>query len=381
MGIQLEVAHEYRPTSHFRWTIQSVVGFFLCLLHALWTRLTRPCAPRIFDSFRRPQLLGDCEKEPGRYADVYQVRPHIFSMTTLPTFDPQSHAQLLASLERRNAADAEFEAQVMALLAPVKKRLAEMARDNGDSVPVAHDSPPTPDLPLAPQMFYGRDHELSALVAMFSDGGQAHAALLGQEGTGKSALALALLHHPAIVGKFGPRRFFVPCAPLDGGADPLGLLASALGFTHTPGKDAVLVALASCPSDTLLVVDDLQPLTALQALLPELAALPRVSLLLTLRGARRPLGPIYTAPYPAPLGPLPLPAARALFRAISDLPAAELPPTAGEADAGADVDAVTIDALLHRAGCLPRPIAQLAQCAQYEPLAFLLARCAEEGGV
>ncbi|KAJ7662458.1 hypothetical protein B0H17DRAFT_1144325 [Mycena rosella] len=344
---------------------------FIYLFRARWTHLSRPYAPV---SLYEPRLLLDCEKDPQQYVDVQQV-----------------HVNLIARLKRREAADADFEAQVMALLAPVKKRLAEMARDSGESGPAAHDPAAAkdqhaaPDLPPAPQIFYGRDYELSALVGQFSQGGQAHTALLGPEGAGKSALALALLHHPEIVRKFGARRFFVECETSANAAGVCLRIASALGIPHTPSKDCVLSALTSFPGYSLIVLDDLEFPPALKELLADLSALPHVSLILTLRGARPPSGPTYTTPHPAPLGPLLLPVARAIFRAISDLPAAATDddmPTDVDADASSvDAAAALIDALLQRAGVLPGAIVLLAQRAQYEPLPFLFARCAKEGGV
>ncbi|KAJ7655926.1 hypothetical protein B0H17DRAFT_374802 [Mycena rosella] len=369
MSIQLEVSHEpLRRASAFQSAIQGLVGYFIRLLQALWSHVTRLYTP----AFHGSQLLLDCEKDPRRYVDMHQI-----------------HDNLLASFKRREAADAEFEAQVMTLLAPVKNRLAEMVRDT--AVPAACDSPAAcdqqgaPDLPPAPQIFYGRDLELSALVSRCSQRGKAHIAILGPEGAGKTVLALALLHHPEIGRKFGVRRIFVSCETSASAAGVCLRLASALGLPQVPNKHAVLAALAAFPGDSLIVLDHLEFPPALTELLTDIAAVPRVSLVLTLRGVQRPPGPVYTTPYLVPLGPLPLPAARALFHAISDLPPAA---AYGEAPKDVDVDAPPIDvavplidALLQRAGCLPQAIVLLAQHAQYEPLPFLLARCAEEGGV
>jgi hypothetical protein len=136
------------------------------------------------------------------------------------------------------------------------------------------------------------------------------------------------------------------------------------------------------------------------------------------------------------IGPLRLPDARALFRAIADLPAGacdehdhdeallvdvpvppaapttfvvdlsplktSLPPSpSSESDDAvlvglpvletslppspeydsneASDDAALVDALLERTRYLPRDIVCLAQRAQYEPLPFLLASCVEDG--
>ncbi|KAJ7189914.1 hypothetical protein GGX14DRAFT_607515 [Mycena pura] len=338
----------------------------------------------------------------------------VFSAAASSRLRERSCCSLSASLKRREAAEAMFETEVMALLAPVKLRLAEIARESV----LAHDRDAVSDLPPAPQLLYGRERELSALARMFAQGRQAHAALLGEAGAGKSTLALALLHRPEIISQFGPRRFFVRGASSDV-AGVAVRLSSALGLrlSHTPRdpdppQAFVLAALSSCPFDSLIVLDDLDdawasPHTrpALGAFLADLAAIPSVSLLLTLRGAQRPLGPVYTQPYPAPLGPLPLCAARTLFRAISGLSAgsvndADVPcaddaaPRPLLADVGIAAlsrgaisveptlgpDDALLDALLHHAECLPQAVVLLAQRAQYEPLPFLLARL-EEGDV
>jgi hypothetical protein len=117
-------------------------------------------------------------------------------------------------------ADAVFETQVHALFVPVKLRLVEITCDRGvsahalrvpwsHSAKVTHDPGTAPDLPLAPQIFYGRAQELSALVDTFAPPRQTHVALLDEVGVGTSALALAFLHRPEIVSVFGARRFLV----------------------------------------------------------------------------------------------------------------------------------------------------------------------------
>jgi hypothetical protein len=184
-----------------------------------------------------------------------------------------------------------------------------------------------------------------------------------------------------------------------------------------------MLALAACPRRTLLVLDDLQDDTFLAAL----SDMPLVSLVLCAHTTMHLVswfgtGRIYTI---LPVGPLPLPAARALFRAIADLPASayddhtnndvaplvsvprvadapipvfppsealpqsvallplfETPPP-GSGSFSTSVcdsdDAALVDALLQRTRYLPREIVHLAQRAQYEPLPFLLASCVEEG--
>jgi hypothetical protein len=127
----------------------------------------------------------------------------------------------------------------------------------------ADDAFTPPDLPPAPEIFYGRDRELSGLVDMFSQDRQAHAAILGEGGSGKSSLALKFMHCPEIVQKYRHRRFLVKCDTAKGASELLACLASVLGVsdvsTKTEGVSmkSILSSLARSPSHHLIVFDDL----------------------------------------------------------------------------------------------------------------------------
>ncbi|KAJ7185444.1 hypothetical protein C8R46DRAFT_379545 [Mycena filopes] len=388
MGIELTSpgANEQTRAPRFLDTIYDIVRAFVLLFYPVWIRLIRH-APQVSELSSKTPLL-DCEKG---YVDEYQSR-----------------AQLIAALQRRDAADAAFEAQVHALLAPVKQLLAEINPDSGihhwtstpwaDRIsihlsldtPQPHDRGTRPDLPPAPQIFYGREQELAALVDTFTPPRQAHVTLAGVEGAGSSTLALAFLHRPEVVRTFGTRRFLVRCTHTADGDVPA--LASALGL---PNPTLALATLAACPLQTLVVLDGVRDTTI--AMLTALAQMRNVSLLLTTctpAATRRLDG--FTE---IQVGPLSLPAARALFRGISDLPLGRggdvraapallevpadlLPPPAQAAEETSihcteAADAALVDALLQHAGCLPRAVGELARRAQYEPLPFLFG-CLEE---
>lgn len=88
-----------------------------------------------------------------------------------------------------------------------------------------------------------------------------------------------------------------------------------------------------------------------------------VSLIVTIRGIQRPLGPNWTRPYFPILTPLDPTSAKTAFLAISDLSS----------------DDPDVDTLLDITSHLPLPLTLMAHLAQYEPPSFLLERFADEG--
>lgn len=115
-----------------------------------------------------------------------------------------------------------------------------------------------------PQIFNGRDSELSELVHMFARPQQAHAVLMGEGGAGKSSLAVALMHQPQIKEIFRHKRVLVQC---DSAPDSFGILsrlASALGLpdisdaSKSAGYKETIVASLECSQvPTLMVFDNL----------------------------------------------------------------------------------------------------------------------------
>ncbi|KAJ7499621.1 hypothetical protein FB451DRAFT_1205997 [Mycena latifolia] len=353
---------EQTDSSQFSLGIQSLTRAFTRILQALQTNMKRSYARRFIESSNEKDLLRDCEKELQHCLDVFQIRIHI--VTSI-------------AFKGKDTADEAFKNQVSGVLLPVKNLLAQAVFDS-DQVEEVSDVPV--DLAPMPQIFYGRETELSELVQMFTHPGQAHAALMGQGGAGKSTLALALMHQPQITDTFRHQRFLVQCRLAKGSLGLLSRLASALRLPDVPEatksfgyKETIFTSLWCSQAQSLIVFDDLDdawdlPATRLEVedLLTELSNIPTVSLLLTLRGTQRPLGPAYSKPYPAPLGPVAPMAARHIFFSISDVPED-------------DEDAPLVDVLLHIIGFLPMPIALLAQLVQYEPLPFLIERYREEG--
>ncbi|KAJ7706610.1 hypothetical protein B0H16DRAFT_684679 [Mycena metata] len=112
-------------TARFLATICDVFRALTYLFYTLWTRAIRAHTPDVAERYWKTLLLLDCEKGHG---DVYQVCPRTSA----------GRAALL-----RDAADAAFEAEVLALLAPVKQRLAKLTC-NGNGGPQGTDRTPMP---------------------------------------------------------------------------------------------------------------------------------------------------------------------------------------------------------------------------------------------
>ncbi|KAJ7638345.1 hypothetical protein FB45DRAFT_399494 [Roridomyces roridus] len=339
--------------------LKTLSSAFNRILQALQSSMKRSYTRRFVEYMNERDLLRECEKELQHCLDVFQIRSHIVTSV---------------AIKRKDTADANFEGHVTDALLPVKNLLANASQE----IPIAQipeDLDELIDLPPMPQIFYGREQDVASLVQMFAQTREAHAVLMGQGGSGKSSLALALLHQPKVEEIYGYRRFFANCSASKNSGDIIACLAASMGLPTLEKasgyRETISAYLSSGPA--LVVFDNIDgawdpPTTRLEVedLLTELSNIPSVSLLITLRGTQRPLGPDYTKPYPAPVGPISTSAALDTFLAISDLP------PDGE-------DAPLIDVLLHLVGFLPLPITLLAQQAQYEPLPFLLERYREEG--
>ncbi|KAJ7929069.1 hypothetical protein B0H13DRAFT_1965477 [Mycena leptocephala] len=305
---------------------------FTRILQALQSSIKRSYARRFIECSNEKDLLRDCEKELQHCLDVFQIRSHIATSV---------------AFKRKDTADEVFADQLSNALLPVKNLLAQAVPHSDATLEVSEVSDEPVDLPPRPQIFNGRDSELSELVQMFTQPDQAHAVLMGQGGAGKSSLALAFMHQPEIKQHFRHQRFLVKCNSAKGSFDLLSRLGSALGLpdvtaeTKSSGyKETIFASLACSQVPSLIVFDDL-----VEDLLTELSNIPTVSLLSLSRHTT---------------------CCRQTFFAISDVP-------------DDDEDAPLVDVLLHMVGFLPMPITLLAQLAQYEPISFLLERYREEG--
>ncbi|EJD47510.1 hypothetical protein AURDEDRAFT_151323 [Auricularia subglabra TFB-10046 SS5] len=93
-------------------------------------------------------------------------------------------------------------------------------------------------LPPTPQLHFGRYSEMQDLVATLTQtDSAARVAILGGPGMGKTTLAAAILHHPAVGNCYGERRYFVPCDAAEV-SNSLRLLSEAFGISASDEQTA-----------------------------------------------------------------------------------------------------------------------------------------------
>jgi Cdc6-like AAA superfamily ATPase len=112
-------------------------------------------------------------------------------------------------------------------------------------------------LPPKPQIFHGREAELSAIVKLFRTE-VPRIAILGAGGMGKTSLARAVLHHAELASRYEVHRCFVPCDTVSTSVQLAGLIGVHLGLK--PGKDltGTVVRYFSSGPPTLLILDNLE---------------------------------------------------------------------------------------------------------------------------
>ncbi|KZV84916.1 hypothetical protein EXIGLDRAFT_753568 [Exidia glandulosa HHB12029] len=227
---------------------------------------------------------------------------------------------------------------------------------------------PSARLPPCPQIFFGRATEHKDLVSSF-DSTPAYACILGGPGMGKTSLAVAVSHDPTLEMRFRHRRYFVSFDPQPANVSCLARLCAALGVTSASSRTRTLKALqdalrAPPNCETLMVLDNFESVwdtdvrAEAEEVLDFLASLPRVSLIVTMRGAERPQGVAWSLPLLPPLARLDDSSALQLFLSISDM-------------AENDGELTTLLAHLDN---VPLALVLMASLAQYESLSELHTR-------
>lgn len=167
---------------------------------------------------------------------------------------------------------------------------------------------------------------------------------------------MSALYDPAIAIKYSRRRFFLSC---EAASDGDSLLENIRQFFKLPEKSSVADVrrvIETVNVDVLLLLHNLETpwessstRAAVERLLSHLVDIPRLSLIVTMRGAERPQGVAWTRPAPPPLSTLSMDAVKETFVAISDI---------------SENDPV-LELLLERLDMLPLAVTLMATQAQF----------------
>ncbi|KLO15015.1 hypothetical protein SCHPADRAFT_282676 [Schizopora paradoxa] len=255
----------------------------------------------------------------------------------------------------------------------IQKKLDEIKdalEDQGHGVQSTAGSPGLQVLPPPPSMFFGRQQIAEELISMLlaSEGGEgARVAVLGAGGIGKTTLSLFALHDGLVGKRFGTQRYFVRCDAVNSADGLWSAIAISMGISGGNLQNRISSVLNDSTHPSLLVLDNFETpwepaisRESVEDVLKHLAAIEKLSLILTLRGSERPLGPKWTRPFLPPLQPLDQDSAHSLFRALSD---------ADDAD---------VAGLLRNLDNVPLAITLMANLAQYEGTKALLKRWEKE---
>ena len=195
--------------------------------------------------------------------------------------------------------------------------------------------------PPKPQVFYGRDAEITHLVDLAlkpSPKGNARLGIKGTAGIGKTDLALAILNDKRVKSAFGSSRVFIRCrdlTPEQQTADGL-LCELALKLGLTLGGDILSDVTTQLEEldRVIIVLDALEAIWSpinstveieAERFMDALSSIDTVVLMVTVRGTALPQNVRWTNRFDKPLGTLPLDAAREAFLDLTECEAAQTP--------------------------------------------------------
>ncbi|KZS92308.1 hypothetical protein SISNIDRAFT_442779, partial [Sistotremastrum niveocremeum HHB9708] len=227
-------------------------------------------------------------------------------------------------------------------------------------------------LPSKPQVFFGREDSLALVLSHICAATPMHTVILGSGGIGKTSLALCALHDPKTYIVYGENKVFLSCEPFADADALLAGIGSRYGIQDSVRSDEVISVLMGIISEnarSLLVLDNFETpweqafrREEVESLLSDLAAIPGLTLLVTLRGSERPSNIRWARPFIPPLSGLSPHAAKATFMAISDSQCS-------------DED---IDELLAVLDNIPLAVTLVGNLAQYSLCSELLAKWNED---
>lgn len=177
-------------------------------------------------------------------------------------------------------------------------------------------------LPARPVVFHGRDQLLNETARLIATHVTARIAILGSGGMGKTTVALAIMHHPDVVDRFGNQRLFLSCEALIDADSIIVSLAKLLGLPASQDLLNTVVTHLTKVSRTILVLDNLETVwlaggtsvAAVDKLLGRLAQIPTLSLIITCRGTDLPQSVEWSNPDTSVLEPFSLEAALETFQ-------------------------------------------------------------------
>lgn len=156
-------------------------------------------------------------------------------------------------------------------------------------------APRNDSIPTRPLRCLGRDEDLKSVVdALIGASDRAAVLVLGTAGMGKTTLTRQAATDDAVLARFGGRRWFVELETATDAQTFETAIVAALGLDPTAAKfDAALVQLAQGPG--LLILDNLETpwegdRSGIEQRLALLAAVPKLVLLVSIRGNEPPAG-------------------------------------------------------------------------------------------
>lgn len=218
-------------------------------------------------------------------------------------------------------------------------------------------------------MFFGRAPYVDQVVEQLTRSAQSRVAILGAGGMGKTSVALAAIHDSRVASAYAIHRHFIACDCISDAPGLVSALLESFDITGASDFETLLSSLSRQNSRTLLVLDNLETpwessvnRQQVEYILETLSDIPGVSLLVTMRGAERPAGVVWSRPFLPQISSLDPSSSKEVFTAVS-----------GTSDDDADLPEL-LDVLDH----VPLAVTLMANLAQYSSCAALLARWADE---